>query len=94
MRVPIFSVSLAVWQRMTVMKGQTVNLRCPVTNNHQTDLDWKNPEGYVMFFNNKRGEGEDLSCPSTTPTCRNISTNCLMFEPKFQESLGDLNERY
>ncbi|XP_044078620.1 cytotoxic and regulatory T-cell molecule isoform X2 [Siniperca chuatsi] len=51
----LIQVSVAVWQRVTVLKGQTVNLRCPITNVHKTNVDWKNPEGYVMFFNHNKG---------------------------------------
>ncbi|XP_070839409.1 cytotoxic and regulatory T-cell molecule [Chaetodon trifascialis] len=46
----LIQVSLAVWQRVTVKKGQTVDLSCPITNAHQANVDWKNPEGYIMFF--------------------------------------------
>ncbi|XP_070773882.1 cytotoxic and regulatory T-cell molecule isoform X2 [Enoplosus armatus] len=53
--VALIHVSLAVWQRVTVMQGQTVNLRCPVTNGLKTDVDWKNPGGHVMFFNHNTG---------------------------------------
>uniref|UniRef100_A0A3Q3VXI2 Ig-like domain-containing protein n=1 Tax=Mola mola TaxID=94237 RepID=A0A3Q3VXI2_MOLML len=42
--------SLALWQRMTVMKGQTVLISCPITNALQTNVEWKNPEGYILFF--------------------------------------------
>ncbi|XP_030601639.1 cytotoxic and regulatory T-cell molecule isoform X2 [Archocentrus centrarchus] len=44
-------VSLAVWQRVTVLKGQKLILSCPITNADKTLVDWKNPEGYIMFFN-------------------------------------------
>ncbi|KAM7374908.1 hypothetical protein PAMP_007542 [Pampus punctatissimus] len=47
-------VSLAVWQRVTVMKGQTLSLRCPITNAHRNIVEWKNPDGYVMFFNHNK----------------------------------------
>ncbi|XP_042354795.1 heat shock cognate 71 kDa protein-like [Plectropomus leopardus] len=52
--VLLIQVSLAVWQRVTVKKGQTLNLSCPVTNAHKSSVDWKNPEGFVMFFNRER----------------------------------------
>ncbi|XP_035521793.1 cytotoxic and regulatory T-cell molecule isoform X2 [Morone saxatilis] len=48
--VLLIQVSLAVWQRLTVKKGQTVDLKCPVTDADRTNVDWKNPEGYIMFF--------------------------------------------
>ncbi|KAM9386218.1 cytotoxic and regulatory T-cell molecule isoform 2-T2 [Pholidichthys leucotaenia] len=49
--VQLIHVSLALWQRVTVLKGQTLSLRCPISNAHKTHVDWKNPEGYIMFFN-------------------------------------------
>ena len=56
--VPIYviTVSLAVWQRVTVIEGQTLSLSCPLTNAHKTKVDWKNPEGYIMFFNDIQGK--------------------------------------
>lgn len=56
--VPIYflAVSHAVWQRVTVFKGQTLTLSCPITNDGKDQADWKNPEGFVMFFNRNRGE--------------------------------------
>uniref|UniRef100_A0A3Q3WGC9 Ig-like domain-containing protein n=1 Tax=Mola mola TaxID=94237 RepID=A0A3Q3WGC9_MOLML len=47
--------SLALWQRMTVMKGQTVLISCPITNALQTNVEWKNPEGYILFFKHSNG---------------------------------------
>ncbi|XP_029304289.1 cytotoxic and regulatory T-cell molecule isoform X2 [Cottoperca gobio] len=52
--VLLIQVSLAVWQRVTVKKGQTLHLSCPVTNAHKTNVDWKNSEGYIMFFNHNK----------------------------------------
>ncbi|XP_031166543.1 cytotoxic and regulatory T-cell molecule isoform X2 [Sander lucioperca] len=52
--VLLIQVSLAVQQRVTVIKGQTLSLTCPLTNAHKTNVDWKNPEGYIMFFNAER----------------------------------------
>ncbi|XP_070699915.1 cytotoxic and regulatory T-cell molecule [Pempheris klunzingeri] len=46
----LIQVSLAVWQHVTVTKGQTVHLSCPITNAHLTNVEWRNPEGYIMFF--------------------------------------------
>lgn len=82
--VPIYliTVSLAVWQRVTVKKGQTLNLSCPVTNAHKTNVDWKNPEGYTMFFNHIQGKGEILFFCHTFK----CNTNCLIFGPTLQES--------
>uniref|UniRef100_A0A3B4XX06 Ig-like domain-containing protein n=1 Tax=Seriola lalandi dorsalis TaxID=1841481 RepID=A0A3B4XX06_SERLL len=52
--VLLIQVSLALWQRMTVKKGQTLNLSCPITNAHKTNVDWKNPQGFLMFFNHNK----------------------------------------
>ncbi|XP_034745433.1 cytotoxic and regulatory T-cell molecule isoform X4 [Etheostoma cragini] len=49
--VLLIQVSLAVWQHVTVRKGHTLSLTCPLNNAHKTSVDWKNPEGYIMFFN-------------------------------------------
>ncbi|XP_076607000.1 uncharacterized protein crtam isoform X2 [Chaetodon auriga] len=46
----LIQVSFAVCQRVTVKKGQTVELSCPIANAHQTNVEWKNPDGYIMFF--------------------------------------------
>ncbi|XP_039633056.1 cytotoxic and regulatory T-cell molecule isoform X1 [Perca fluviatilis] len=54
--VLLIQVSLAVHQRVTVIKGQTLSLTCPLSNAHKTNADWKNPEGYIMFFNTNQGE--------------------------------------
>lgn len=51
----IIQVSLAVWQHVTVTKGQTVDLSCPIINAHQS-VEWKNPEGYIMFFKHNQAE--------------------------------------
>lgn len=66
--VPVYliAVSLAVWQRMTVKIGQTVDLSCPITNAHHTNVDWRNPDGHIMFF--KHGKGEDDISGASTPT--------------------------
>ncbi|XP_061595224.1 cytotoxic and regulatory T-cell molecule [Cololabis saira] len=50
----LIQVSLAVWQHVTVMEGRTVFLTCPIINPHMTNVEWKNPEGYVMFFNSNK----------------------------------------
>ncbi|XP_034745432.1 cytotoxic and regulatory T-cell molecule isoform X3 [Etheostoma cragini] len=54
--VLLIQVSLAVWQHVTVRKGHTLSLTCPLNNAHKTSVDWKNPEGYIMFFNANQGE--------------------------------------
>ncbi|KAL6099190.1 crtam [Pungitius sinensis] len=52
--VLLIQVSLAVWRRVTVKKGHTLSLSCPITDVHMTHIEWKNPEGYIMFFNRKK----------------------------------------
>ncbi|XP_034088834.1 cytotoxic and regulatory T-cell molecule isoform X1 [Gymnodraco acuticeps] len=54
----LIQVSLAVWQHVTVSKGHTLRLSCPVTDAHKTKVEWKNPEGYVMFFNQIQALGD------------------------------------
>lgn len=77
--VPIYliTVSLAVWQHVTVTKGQTVDLSCPIINAHQS-VEWKNPEGYIMFFKHNQGKDE-LSWHS--------NANDLMFGPYLHKYL-------
>ncbi|XP_035034661.2 cytotoxic and regulatory T-cell molecule isoform X1 [Hippoglossus stenolepis] len=50
----LVQVSLALWQRVTVMKGQTLDLSCPISNPHKTTVEWRNPKGYIMFFNRNK----------------------------------------
>ncbi|XP_040038751.1 cytotoxic and regulatory T-cell molecule isoform X2 [Gasterosteus aculeatus] len=52
--VLLIQVSLAVWRHVTVIKGETLRLSCPVTDANMTPVDWKNPEGYIMFFNRQK----------------------------------------
>ncbi|XP_041863807.1 cytotoxic and regulatory T-cell molecule isoform X2 [Melanotaenia boesemani] len=47
-------VSLAVWQHVTVMKGDTLHLTCPISD-HRTSVEWKNPEQQIMFFHRTKG---------------------------------------
>ncbi|KAM3601797.1 uncharacterized protein V6R79_019060 [Siganus canaliculatus] len=56
----LIQVSLAVWQHVTIMKGQTLELSCPLTNAHQAYVDWKNPEGYIMYFQHTTGKDEGI----------------------------------
>uniref|UniRef100_UPI003AB0A32E uncharacterized protein isoform X2 n=1 Tax=Centroberyx gerrardi TaxID=166262 RepID=UPI003AB0A32E len=46
--------SLAVWQHVTVLEGATLTLTCPITNAHRSHVEWKDPKGYVMFFNHNK----------------------------------------
>nr|XP_057942812.1 cytotoxic and regulatory T-cell molecule [Doryrhamphus excisus] len=52
----LIQVSLAVLQRVTVRKGQTVSLACPLVNGPRHHIEWKNPDGYIMFFNDNKGK--------------------------------------
>ncbi|XP_056141160.1 cytotoxic and regulatory T-cell molecule isoform X4 [Lampris incognitus] len=52
--VLFIKASLATWQHVTVMEGETLTLTCPVTQAHRAHVEWKNPEGYLMFFNRDR----------------------------------------
>ena len=56
--IHLIAVSLALLERVTVMKGQTLNLSCPISNPHKTTVEWKNPKGYIMFFNHNKGEDD------------------------------------
>ncbi|XP_072231528.1 uncharacterized protein [Leuresthes tenuis] len=49
-------VSLAVLGHVTVIKGHTLHLTCPLTNAHKNNVEWRNPDGNVMFFNRNKGE--------------------------------------
>ncbi|XP_034539606.1 cytotoxic and regulatory T-cell molecule isoform X2 [Notolabrus celidotus] len=50
----LIQVSLAAQQQVTVMKGQTVHLSCPITAAHQNNVEWRNPENYIMFFSKNK----------------------------------------
>uniref|UniRef100_UPI0037E797B7 cytotoxic and regulatory T-cell molecule isoform X2 n=1 Tax=Semicossyphus pulcher TaxID=241346 RepID=UPI0037E797B7 len=52
----LVQVSLAVQEQMTIKQGHTVNLSCSITNAHRTKVEWRNPEGYVMFFSHNKGD--------------------------------------
>ncbi|XP_054610892.1 cytotoxic and regulatory T-cell molecule isoform X2 [Dunckerocampus dactyliophorus] len=77
----LIQVSLAVWQRVTVRKGQTVSLACPITNAHKHHVDWKNPAGYVMFFNrNKALKDPRYSISNLTESEFTISISNVSFK--------------
>ncbi|XP_075875900.1 cytotoxic and regulatory T-cell molecule [Nelusetta ayraudi] len=46
----LVQVSLAKWQHMTAVKGETVHLRCPTPGANETSMDWKNQQGHILFF--------------------------------------------
>ncbi|XP_064838027.1 cytotoxic and regulatory T-cell molecule-like isoform X1 [Oncorhynchus masou masou] len=45
--------SVAV-QHMTVMEGETLTIKCHIRNAHRSHVEWKNPNGHVMFFNDHK----------------------------------------
>ncbi|XP_074529084.1 uncharacterized protein crtam isoform X2 [Halichoeres trimaculatus] len=47
-------ISWAVLQHVTLEKGQTVHLSCPIAEAHKNNVEWRNPEGYVMFFSDRK----------------------------------------
>ncbi|XP_029376001.1 cytotoxic and regulatory T-cell molecule isoform X2 [Echeneis naucrates] len=49
----IIQAALAL-QNVYVMKGQKLNLNCPTANAHNTSVEWKNPQGFIMFFSHKK----------------------------------------
>lgn len=66
MSVHFIAVSAAVWKRHTVTKGQTITLKCPGVDAHQNNVEWKNPDGFIMFFNKNKGDKE-ISHASVAP---------------------------
>ncbi|XP_030009182.1 cytotoxic and regulatory T-cell molecule isoform X2 [Sphaeramia orbicularis] len=54
----LVQASLAEWQHVTVMKGHTLYLTCPLKGPLQDPVEWKNPDGNVMFFNTVQGVGD------------------------------------
>uniref|UniRef100_A0A667ZEJ0 Ig-like domain-containing protein n=1 Tax=Myripristis murdjan TaxID=586833 RepID=A0A667ZEJ0_9TELE len=77
----VFAASLAVWQRVTVMEGKTLTLRCPITNAHQSHVEWKNPKGYVMFFNhNKALKDRRYSIDKLSKTEFTVSVSDITFK--------------
>lgn len=53
------------------MKGQTVTFSCPMTNPHRTHVEWKNPDGHIMFFNEGKGK-DSMSRASLTQETRQV----------------------
>ncbi|CAB1316606.1 unnamed protein product [Coregonus sp. 'balchen'] len=39
---------------MTVMEGETLTIKCRIRNAHRSHVEWKNPNGHVMFFNDHK----------------------------------------
>lgn len=46
----LVQVSLAKWQHITAVKGETVHLKCPTPGANETSMDWKNQQGHILFF--------------------------------------------
>ncbi|XP_017294437.1 cytotoxic and regulatory T-cell molecule [Kryptolebias marmoratus] len=77
----LIPVSLGMRQRVTVMKGETVILNCSVTNPHQTHVEWKNPEGQIMFFNkNKALKDKRYSIIKLSQSEFSISISSITFK--------------
>ncbi|XP_063750947.1 cytotoxic and regulatory T-cell molecule isoform X2 [Eleginops maclovinus] len=54
----LVQVSLAVWKHVTVLEGHTLILSCPVIDAHNTKMEWRNPEGHIIFFNHRKASGD------------------------------------
>ncbi|XP_008330836.1 cytotoxic and regulatory T-cell molecule isoform X2 [Cynoglossus semilaevis] len=71
--------SLAVWRNVTVIKGQTLHLHCPIKNAHKTTVEWRNPQNNIMFFNknrvlrNKKYRIDRLSMSEFTVSVSNVT---------------------
>lgn len=59
------------------MEGENLSLSCPVTNADKTNVDWKNPEGFVMFFNHNQGENGIFSHSNECKNKNLKSGKCL-----------------
>ncbi|XP_062341066.1 cytotoxic and regulatory T-cell molecule isoform X5 [Osmerus eperlanus] len=46
--------SMSVWQRKTVMVGETLTLTCAINAGDTSNVEWTNPSGFVMFFNHNK----------------------------------------
>uniref|UniRef100_A0A8C7XR43 Ig-like domain-containing protein n=1 Tax=Oryzias sinensis TaxID=183150 RepID=A0A8C7XR43_9TELE len=44
-------VKAAAWDHVTVVEGHTVTLNCNINSPLKKHVEWKNPDGYVIFFN-------------------------------------------
>uniref|UniRef100_A0A3P9A7W7 Heat shock protein 8 n=2 Tax=Euteleosteomorpha TaxID=1489388 RepID=A0A3P9A7W7_ESOLU len=47
------SGSVAV-SHMTLMEGKTLTMACHIRNAAKSHVEWKNPDGHVMFFNHQK----------------------------------------
>ncbi|XP_035637779.1 cytotoxic and regulatory T-cell molecule-like isoform X3 [Oncorhynchus keta] len=52
--------SIAV-QHLTVMEGETLTMKCRIRNAEGSHMEWKNPDGHVMFFNNQKVSVSDVT---------------------------------
>ncbi|XP_020341317.1 cytotoxic and regulatory T-cell molecule isoform X3 [Oncorhynchus kisutch] len=52
--------SIAV-QHLTVMEGETLTMKCRIRNAEGSHVEWKNPDGHVMFFNNQKVSVSDVT---------------------------------
>ncbi|XP_054586475.1 cytotoxic and regulatory T-cell molecule isoform X2 [Nothobranchius furzeri] len=58
-------VSLAAVQHVTVMQGDPVSLTCFLNNLHHAHVEWKNPEGHILFYNAREAK-RDIRIRITT----------------------------
>ncbi|KAM3868723.1 cytotoxic and regulatory T-cell molecule [Diretmus argenteus] len=54
LQLSLLMLLIEVWQHITVMEGRTFTLRCPMRKANMNHVEWKNPRGYVMFFNDNK----------------------------------------
>ncbi|MBN3317990.1 HSP7C protein, partial [Atractosteus spatula] len=54
--------SSMVAENVTVMEGETLVLNCTIDSEDRSHLEWKNPRGFVVFFNNMTGDGGLYTC--------------------------------
>nr|XP_015193211.1 PREDICTED: cytotoxic and regulatory T-cell molecule [Lepisosteus oculatus] len=72
--------SSMVAENVTVMEGETLVLNCTVDSGDRSHLEWKNPRGFVVFFNNmkalrdKRYKIATWSPSEFTVTLSNVTT--------------------
>lgn len=44
-------------KQISVVKGDTLTLTCPFKNTNMRDaVEWRNPDGFLLFFNRHRGK--------------------------------------
>ncbi|XP_041657354.1 cytotoxic and regulatory T-cell molecule isoform X2 [Cheilinus undulatus] len=77
----LLHASLAVWQRMTVTKGETVHLICPISNAESADVEWRNPKQQIMFYKSvKASKDKRYRISKLSSTEFSISISNVNFE--------------